>query len=62
MKICFFDMEGTLLEKNLSLDNGKVAPSAWTVLAKEISEACYIEEEKQKIYGSQINTSVIRNG
>lgn len=48
MKICFFDMEGTLLKKNLSLDNGKVAPSAWTVLAKEISEACYIEEEKTK--------------
>lgn len=48
MKICFFDMEGTLLEKNSSLDNGKVAPSAWTVLAKEISEACFIEEEKTK--------------
>lgn len=48
MKICFFDMEGTLLEKNLSLDNGKVAPSAWTVLAKEISEACFAEEEKTK--------------
>ena len=41
-------MEGTLLEKNSSLDNGKVAPSAWTVLAKEISEACFIEEEKTK--------------
>jgi len=41
-------MEGTLLEKNSSLDNGKVAPSAWTVLAKEISEACYIEEEITK--------------
>lgn len=48
MKICFFDMEGTLLEKNSSLDNGKVAPSAWTVLAREISDACYIEEEKTK--------------
>ncbi|HHG0672219.1 TPA: HAD family hydrolase [Klebsiella pneumoniae] len=48
MKICFFDMEGTLLEKNSFLDNGKVAPSAWTVLAKEISEACFIEEEKTK--------------
>ena len=48
MKICFFDMEGTLLEKNSYLDNGKVAPSAWTVLAKEISEACFIEEEKTK--------------
>jgi phosphoserine phosphatase len=48
MKICFFDMEGTLLEKNSSFDNGKVAPSAWTVLAKEISEACFVEEEKTK--------------
>lgn len=48
MKICFFDMEGTLLEKNSSFDNGKVAPSAWTVLAKEISESCFIEEEKTK--------------
>ncbi|MCJ7927041.1 MAG: HAD-IB family phosphatase [Pantoea vagans] len=48
MKICFFDMEGTLLVKNSYLDNGKVAPSAWTVLAKEISESCYIEEEKTK--------------
>ncbi|EQA4283440.1 HAD family hydrolase [Cronobacter dublinensis] len=41
-------MEGTILEKNLSLDNGKVAPSAWTALAKEISEDCYLEEEKTK--------------
>ncbi|KAA3666261.1 phosphoserine phosphatase [Pectobacterium versatile] len=48
MKICFFDMEGTLLEKNKYLDNGKVAPSAWTVLAKEISDSCYIEEEITK--------------
>lgn len=48
MRICFLDMEGTLLEKNISFDNGKVAPSAWTVLAKEISEQCYIEEEKTK--------------
>lgn len=48
MIICFFDMEGTILEKNISLDNGKVAPSAWTALAKEISEECYIEEELTK--------------
>lgn len=48
MIICFFDMEGTLLEKNISLDNGKVAPSAWTALAKEISEECFIEEEVTK--------------
>ncbi len=41
-------MEGTLLKKNHALDNGKVAPSAWTVLAKMISEDCYLEEEKTK--------------
>lgn len=48
MIICFIDMEGTILEKNVSLDNGKVAPSAWTALAKEISEECYLEEEYTK--------------
>jgi phosphoserine phosphatase len=47
-KIWFFDMEGTLLEKDTSLDNGKVAPSAWTVLAKMISQECYLEEERTK--------------
>ncbi|WP_243637486.1 haloacid dehalogenase-like hydrolase [Parashewanella curva] len=41
-------MEGTILKKELSLDNGKVAPSAWTVLAKELGEDCLIEEEKTK--------------
>lgn len=47
-KIWFFDMEGTLLQKDFALDNGKVAPSAWTVLAKLISEECYLEEELSK--------------
>ncbi len=47
-KLCFFDMEGTLLTKNHELDNGKVAPSAWTALAKAISEECYLEEEASK--------------
>lgn len=47
-KICFFDMEGTLLRKNHALDNGKVAPSAWTTLAKAISEECYEAEELSK--------------
>lgn len=47
-KLCFFDMEGTLLAKNKDLNNGKVAPSAWTTLAKAISEECYEEEEKSK--------------
>jgi phosphoserine phosphatase len=47
-KIWFFDMEGTLLRKEYSLDNGKVAPSAWTVLAKNLGEECYREEEETK--------------
>lgn len=47
-KIWFFDMEGTLLKKDHSLDNGKVAPSAWTVLAKELGQECYEEEEATK--------------
>jgi phosphoserine phosphatase len=47
-KIIFFDMEGTIFKKNNDLDNGKVAPSAWTTLAKEISEECYKEEELTK--------------
>jgi|TARA_R110002050_G_scaffold281250_1_gene428557 phosphoserine phosphatase len=47
-RIWFFDMEGTLLKKEYSLDNGKVAPSAWTVLAKRLGEECYEEEEKTK--------------
>lgn len=41
-------MEGTLFKKNSYLDNGKVAPSAWTVLAKIISQECYLEEEDSK--------------
>ncbi|EGQ9572105.1 HAD-IB family phosphatase [Vibrio alginolyticus] len=48
MKMFFFDMEGTLFKKNHSLDNGKVAPSAWTVLAKTIGHDCYLEEEESK--------------
>ncbi|MZR64303.1 HAD family phosphatase [Alcanivorax sp. DP30] len=47
-KIFFFDLEGTLLKKDFSLDNGKVAPSAWTVLAKALGEQCYREEEETK--------------
>jgi phosphoserine phosphatase len=46
--IWFFDMEGTILRKDYELDNGKVAPSAWTVLAKSLGEDCYREEEETK--------------
>lgn len=47
-KICFFDMEGTLLKKNHALDNGKVAPSAWTTLAQMLGEDCLRDEEETK--------------
>src|SRR5574341_2470027 len=47
-KIVFCDMEGTLLRTNVTYDNGKVAPSAWTVLAARLGEACLREEEASK--------------
>src|SRR5690554_5842518 len=47
-KIWFFDMEGTILKKTHELDNGKVAPSAWTALARDLGEECYLEEEATK--------------
>lgn len=47
-KIAFFDMEGTLLKKDHHLDNGKVAPSAWTVIAAALGEDCLMEEEASK--------------
>ena len=47
-KIIFMDLEGTLLKKEYKLDNGKVAPSAWTVLAKYLGDDCYAEEEDTK--------------
>lgn len=47
-RIIFFDMEGTLLRTNVTYDNGKVAPSAWTVLAARLGTECYDEEEVTK--------------
>jgi phosphoserine phosphatase len=50
-RIVFFDMEGTLLQKAYHLDDGKVAPSAWTVLAEKLGEACLkLENESKDIY------------
>lgn len=46
--IVFFDLEGTLLRKCFRLDNGKVAPSAWTLLAESLGERCLEEEEETK--------------
>lgn len=47
-RIVFFDMEGTLLKKEYRLDNGLVAPSAWTLLAERLGQACYEAEEETK--------------
>lgn len=47
-KIIFMDLEGTLLQTDRRLDNGKVAPSAWTTLAERLGEECLREEEKTK--------------
>src|SRR5579862_947121 len=47
-KIAFLDLEGTLLKKNIQLDNGKVAPSLWTVLAHELGPKALQEEDESK--------------
>ena len=47
-RIIFLDLEGTLLRKDIQLDNGRVAPSAWTVLAKKLGDECYRAEEQTK--------------
>lgn len=47
-KVVFFDMEGTLLQKVYHLDNGKVAPSAWTLIAEYLGPDCLEEEERTK--------------
>lgn len=46
--LIFLDLEGTLLEKEYRLDNGKVAPSAWTLLAEALGPDCFREEEATK--------------
>jgi len=47
-RIVFFDMEGTLLQKAHHLDDGLVAPSAWTLLAEKLGPECLLAENKTK--------------
>lgn len=47
-KIVFLDMEGTLLKKEYRLDDGKVAPSAWTLLAEALGPECLEAENATK--------------
>src|SRR5690348_6446723 len=42
------DLEGTLLRKAYHLDNGKVAPSAWTLVAEALGPKALEEEEATK--------------
>ena len=42
------DLEGTLLQRAIHLDNGKVAPSAWTLLAERLGPDALFEEEATK--------------
>lgn len=47
--IVFFDMEGTLLQKERRLDDGYVAPSTWTLLAERLGEECLRAENETKV-------------
>lgn len=44
-RIVFFDLEGTLLQKDVRLDYGRVAPSTWVAVAEALGPEC-LEEEK----------------
>lgn len=47
-KILFCDMEGTVLAKEHRLDDGRVAPSSWTLLAEALGKDCLAEEQASK--------------
>lgn len=47
-RIVFLDMEGTLLQKAHHLDDGVVAPSAWTLLAERLGPECLLAENRTK--------------
>lgn len=47
-KLIFMDLEGTLLQKTIHLDDRRVAPSAWTLLAEQLGPAALREEQITK--------------
>lgn len=47
-ELIFMDLEGTLLQKCIHLDNGRVAPSAWTLLAERLGPEALKEEQATK--------------
>lgn len=52
-QIAFFDMEGTLLQKAHHLNDGQVAPSAWTLLAERLGPGCLAAENETKRYWNE---------
>lgn len=47
-RLIVMDLEGTLLRKAIHLDDGKVAPSAWTLLAERLGPDALREEQETK--------------
>lgn len=47
-KLIFMDLEGTLLQKATHLNDGRVAPSAWTLLAERLGPDALKEEQATK--------------
>ena len=47
-RLILMDLEGTLLRKAIHLDDGKVAPSAWTLLAERLGPDALQEEQRTK--------------
>ena len=47
-KLILMDLEGTLLQKAIHLDDGRVAPSAWTLVAERLGADALREEQATK--------------
>ena len=57
-RLILMDLEGTLLRKAIHLDDGKVAPSAWTLLAERLGPDALREEQETK---DRWNNGLYRN-
>ncbi len=48
VKLVFFDMEGTIFKKTVRTSYGNTAPSAWSLIARELGDDALREEEMTK--------------
>lgn len=48
VKLVFFDMEGTIFKKTIRTSYGNTAPSAWSLIARELGSDAFFEEEETK--------------